>query len=281
MAPVSRSCVILASAALLGWMAPAATASSAKASAKGAKVANGAQEPAEAVSGRPRAAARQWSVTLQTGLAETFQLTLGGVFGAGPAWQSRVILTRTNVFRNGDSVSLTGFNTHDTPTHNNDWTAAVGYRTRLLSKRGHLLYAGGGMERWRFPGVLSGAQDWIAAYHATYATKLKRVPVTVQTNGWSVLHSPLTRGSLAYTTVWFDHKLHDNDRVKVVLRHGPQHTYSWNFYGTNGHRVVRYASALVITSGPNTVEAGYRPQYGLQKRIPHNHMWHFMLSRTF
>lgn len=239
-----------------------------------------AQEPASEHVGRPRLPGR-WSVTLQTGFAETFQLTLGGVFGDGPAWQNRVTLTRTNVLRDGDSVSLSGFQTHNTPNHNNDWIAGLGYRTRLLSRRGHLLYAGGGLERWRFPGVLCGPQDWVFASHMTYATRLKRVPVTLQSNAWTLLHSPLPKGSLLHTTAWFDHGLMDNDRVKIVLRHGPQHTYAWNFYGTQGHRVLRYAAALVVSHGPTAVEVGYRPQYGLQQRIPHNRFWHVMVSRTF
>lgn len=238
------------------------------------------QAPPVEPSAQPRAA-KPWTVTLQTGLADTFQLTLGGLFGDGPAWQSRVTLTRANVFREGDAVSVSGFNTHNTPTHNNDWTAGIAYRARLINRRGHILYASGGVERWRFPGVLCGSQDWNLAYNATYATRVKRVPVTVQSNAWTILHSNLPGGSLVHTTAWFDHNLPGSDRVKVVLRHGPQHTYSWNFYGTNGHRVVRYASALVVSQGPTSVEFGYRQQYGLQKRIPHNRFWHVMLSRTF
>lgn len=239
------------------------------------------QDPVPEAVSLPKAASRKWTVTLQTGLAETFQLTLGGVFGDGPAWQSRVTITRANAFREGDSVSIAGFNTHDTPTHNNDWTAGISYRARLVNKRGHLFYASGGVERWRFPGVLSGSQDWVAAYSATYATKLKRTPFTVQSNAWTVLHSPLQHGSLLYTTAWFDHSLMANDRVQVVLRHGPQHTYSWNFFGTNGHRVLRYAGALVVTHGRTSYEAGFRPQYGLRNGIPHNRYWHAMVSRTF
>jgi hypothetical protein len=238
------------------------------------------QEPVEEAAVRP-ALTRKWNVTLQTGLAEMFQLTLGGVFGDGPAWQNRMVITRSHVFRDGDSVSITGFNTHDTPTHSNDWTAGIGYRTRLVNKRGHLVYAGGGLERWRFPSVLCGTQDWILASNAMYATKLKRIPVTVQSNAWTILHSPLPGGSLLYTTAWFDHSLMENRQFKVLVRHGPQYTYSWNFYGTNGHRVVRYAGALVVTHGRNTYEAGIRPQYGLKRYIPDNKYWNVMVSRTF
>ena len=281
MAPVFRFPGLAAALAILLWAGPGPAADSAVEAKTVKENSRAEQDPQETPPARPRGVGRQWTVTLQTGFAETFQLTLGGVFGDGPAWQNRVTFTRANLFRAGDSVSISGFNTHDTPSHNNDWTAGIAYRTRLLNKRGHLLYAGGGMERWRFPGVLRGAQDWIAAYHLTYATKMKRVPVTVQTNGWTVLHSPLPHGTIAYTTAWFDHSLHDNDRVKVILRHGPQHTYSWGFYGTHGHRVLRYAGALVVSHGRNTYEAGFRPQYGLQQRIPHNRMWHVMLTRTF
>jgi hypothetical protein len=37
------------------------------------------------------------SVTLQTGFVSTFQLTLGGTFGDGPAWQNRVMLDFNSV----------------------------------------------------------------------------------------------------------------------------------------------------------------------------------------
>jgi hypothetical protein len=279
MTPISAFLVAVLALAPAG--AASAVSEEAEAEAEAKEAVKTVQEPQPEAIVRPSAAARKWTVTLQTGLAETFQLTLGGVFGDGPAWQSRVVLTRANAFRTGDSISITGFNTHDSPTHNNDWTAGISYRARLVNKRGHLLYATGGLERWRFPGVLSGAQDWIAAYSATYATRVGRTPVTVQSNAWTVLHSPLQDGSLVYTTAWFDHALMENGNFKLVLRHGPQHTYSWNFYGTNGHRVLRYAGALVRTQGRTSYEAGFRPQYGMQNRIPHNRYWHVMVSHTF
>ena len=259
-----------AAAVLFAWPGLAETKETAKTE----------QAPAAEPTSRPRAA-NPWTVTLQSGFADTFQLTLGGVFGAGPAWQNRVTLTRARVFRDGDAITITGFNTHDAPSHNNDWTAGVAYRARLIQRPKHILYASGGIERWRFPGVLCGSQDWNLAYNATYATRIKRIPVTVQSNAWTILHSNLPKGSLVHTLAWIDHSLHEGHGFKLVLRHGPQHTYSWNFYGTNGHRVVRYASALVLSRGRHTVEFGYRQQYGLQKRIPDNRFWHLMLSRTF
>jgi len=221
------------------------------------------------------------SVTLQSGFAETFQLTLGGVFGAGPAWQNRATVSVGNLFRTGDSAALSGFATIDTAGHHPDWLASVSYKTRLLNRGGQQLTGTASFERWRFPSVLRGAQDWLAGYAATYAARPGRIPVTVQSNAWTLLHSPLPKGSLVHTQVWAAHSLYGADWLNVTLRHGPQHTYAWNFYGTHGHRVLRYAGALVLTHGKTSFEASYRPQFGLQQRIPDNRFWSFMLSQTF
>lgn len=221
------------------------------------------------------------SVTLQSGFAETFQLTLGGVFGAGPAWQNRATLSVGNLFRKGDSAALSGFATLDTAGHHPDWLASVSYKTRLLTRANQQFTGALSLERWRFPSVLSGAQDWLLGYAATYSARPMRIPITVQSNAWTLLHSSLPKGSLLHTQVWASHSLYGSDWLNVTLRHGPQHTYSWNFYGTDGHRVLRYAGSLVLTHGGTSLEAGYRPQYGLQQRIPDNRFWSLMLSQTF
>ncbi|MBK7928295.1 MAG: hypothetical protein IPJ98_12615 [Bryobacterales bacterium] len=221
------------------------------------------------------------SVNLQSGFAETFQLTLGGVFGAGPAWQNRATISVGNLFRKGDAASLSGFATLDTAGHHPDWLASVSYKTRLLTRGNQQLTGAFSFERWRFPSVLSGAQDWLLGYAGTYTARPGRIPITVQSNAWTLLHSSLRKGSLVHTQVWASHPLYGSDWLNVTLRHGPQHTYSWNFYGTHGHRVVRYAGALVLTHGKMSFEAGYRPQYGLQQRIPDNRFWSLMLSQTF
>ena len=41
---------------------------------------------------------------MQGGYASTFQLTLGGMFGDGPAFQDRATVALNNAFRNGDSL---------------------------------------------------------------------------------------------------------------------------------------------------------------------------------
>lgn len=225
--------------------------------------------------------ARSWTTVIQTGFADTFQLTLGGMFGKGPAFQNKASVILNNPFRGGDSITVSGTDTFDTPGHSNDWMAGVVYRARVYGRRGHYLTLGGGVERWRFPSVLKGTQDWLTTYNATYVTKVKTVPVTVQSNSWTLLDSSLPKGSLVHTQVWMDHPLVNRDAIQLLLRHGPQHTYSWNFYGTNGNRVVRYAGALVLSWRHHSLEAGYRQQLGLQPRIPDNRYWYVMVSRVF
>jgi hypothetical protein len=60
------------------------------------------------------------SITLQTGFASTFQLTLGGTFGAGPAWQNRANVDLSHVFTKNDALVFTGWMTRDTPSANRD-----------------------------------------------------------------------------------------------------------------------------------------------------------------
>ena len=224
---------------------------------------------------------RRWSGSVQTGLADTFQLTLGGIFGEGPAWQNRLTVALNNALRAGDSVSVSGWNTHDVAGGANDWTAGLSYRSRIIQKRTQVLYIAAGVERWRFPSVASGTQDWLLAYSAAYGSKVSRIPITVQSNAWTLLHSPLPKGSLAHTQVWLEHALLDGDTVKILLRHGPQHTYSWNFYGTHGNRIFRYAGAVVLSWSANALEGGFRQQAGLQPGIPDNRYWSVTYTRNF
>lgn len=224
---------------------------------------------------------RTVSITLQSGFADTFQLTLGGTFGDGPAWQNRLTVTAGDVFRRGDTVSLSGWNTHDTPSHLNSWTAGASYRSRIIATPRHLLYLSAGMQRWRFPSVLCGAQDWLGAWQLQYQTRIKGLPLMLTEDAWTIFHSPLRKGSLLHTQLYTEHPLAERSGWKLALRHGPQHTYSWDFYGTNGHRVVRYAGFLLLSWRRTTLEAGYRQQLGLQPRIKDNRYWSVLLSRTF
>ena len=240
-----------------------------------------AEMPAKTATAPAAQPARRFTTTLQTGFAETFQLTLGGVFGKGPALQNRVTLGVSSLFLTGDTLAVSGWTTNDWQSRRNDWLASLSYKFRAYRHGNQSLHLGGGLERWRFPSVLKGANDWISVYSATYATRVASVPFQVQSNSYTVLSSPLTKGTLINTQAWFEHPLLKHESLRLTLRHGPQHTYSWNFYGTNGHRVLRYAGALVLTVRQTQLEAGIRPQYGLQSRIPDNKYWYVLISRTF
>lgn len=237
--------------------------------------------PTAATGGAEASPARHWNLTLQTGFAEAFQLTLGGVFGNGPAWQNKAVLGTSNVLLTGDSIAVSGWVTRDTPTRRDDWIASAAYRMRAFRRGNQSLHLGGSIERWQLPSVRTGARDWIGGLNGAYATKLGVVPFLLQSTVYNTLSSTLKQGTLIHSQAWFEHPLLKRELVRLVLRHGPQHTYSWSFYGANGHRVLRYAGAVVLTAKRNQFEAGFRPQFGLQQSIPDNRFWYIQMSRTF
>lgn len=223
----------------------------------------------------------RWVTTLQTGFADTFQLTLGGTFGRGPAWQNRASTGLANLFRPGDLLSLHGWNTTDAPLGVNSTIAGIAYRAPVWRRASQSLTLGSGLQYWNFPTVLTGTTDWLIPGNLAYTARAGRLPITVTSDSWTLLASRLPKGSLVHTQGWIDYPLIHTDPVRLTFRHGPAHTYSWDFYGTHGHRVVRYQTALVLSWKGNQVEAGWRKQWGLQHGIPDNRFWHVSLTRTF
>ncbi len=223
----------------------------------------------------------RWVTTVQTAFHDTFQLTLGGAFGDGPAWQNRVSTGLANLFRPGDLLYLHGWNTTDAPSGQNNTIAGLGYRTPVWRRGSQSLALGSGLQYWNFPFVLTGTTDWLIPGSLVYKARAGRLPLTVISDSWTLLASRLPKGSLVYTQAWIDHPLVKADRVRVSFRHGPAHTYSWNFYATHGHRVVRYQTAVAVEWKETQLEAGWRQQWGLQPRIPDNRYWHLSLSRSF
>jgi hypothetical protein len=228
----------------------------------------------------PLGAQPVWSTSVQTGFADTFQLTLGGTFGAGPGWQNKVTTGVANAFRNGDSVFVYGWDTFDAPTHRNDWQAGLGYRAPVLKRRNFYLSLGSGLQHWRFPGVKTGTNDWLIPGNLVLQTSIRKLPLTVTSDSWSLFSSPLQTGSLVHTQSWLQHRILKRDSLQIAFKHGPAHTYSWKFYGTDGNRVIRYQSMVVITRGATSFEAGYRKQWGLQHGICNNRYWQFSVTRT-
>lgn len=225
--------------------------------------------------------ARMWTGSVSSGFADTFQLTLGGMFGEGPAWQNKVQVNLNNAFRSGDAISLYGWNTHDTPSHSNDWDVGLWYRMPLWKKRNQLLQGGASIQKWRFPSVKTGSNDWLVGGNLTYSAKLLGLPVVAFSDSRTLLYSPLPKGTLLHSQAYAQHTVYKSDAVQLLLRHGPQHTWSWNFYGTNGNRVVRYGAAVVVAWKQTTIEGGCRKQWGMQPGIPDNRYWHLMVTQAF
>ncbi|MBI4893175.1 MAG: hypothetical protein HY821_21305 [Acidobacteria bacterium] len=225
--------------------------------------------------------ATRWVTSFQTGMAETFQLTLGGTFGAGPAWQNRLTTGLTNVFRSGDTFYIYGWDTFDAPSHSNDYQGGAGYKAPVWRKGAHGLALGTGVQYWRFPSVKTGTNDWLIPGNLILNTKVRAVPIVVTSDSWTLLKSPLPTGSLLHTQGWMEHRLFKRDWVNITFRHGPAYTYSWNFYGTNGSRVFRYQTMMVMSFKDFTFDGGYRKQWGLQPGIVDNTYWQFSLTKTF
>lgn len=220
-----------------------------------------------------------WTAAVQTGLTERFQLALGGLFGGGPAWQTRLDTAASNVWREGDALYLYGAESMDLDSRRSDWQAGAGYRRPLLKRSRHEISASIGLQHWKFANVFKGANDWLSHGNLTLRSHLRPFALTLTSDSLSLLASPLPTGTLVHTQVWMEHAVWSRDAVQVLVRHGPAHTYSWGFYGACGHRVARYQSAVVLAAHGARLEFGYRQQIGLQPRIPHNRLWHFMVSR--
>jgi len=222
-----------------------------------------------------------WVTSLQTGMADAFQLTLGGTVGDGPAWQNKVTTGLFNAFRAGDSFSVYAWDTVDARSHVNNWQAGLGNKVRVIKKRNHVLALGSGVQRWLFPSVKSGVKDWLVPGSLTYQKKLYKFPFRVTSDSSTVVSSPLPLGSLLHTQTWLQHKILQRDRVQITFKHGPAHTYSWGFWGTNGNRIFRYQTMLAIKFKDMSLEGGYRKQVGLQDGIQNNNYWQFAVTRTF
>ena len=223
--------------------------------------------------------ATAWTAALQGGLADTYQLALGGTFGEGPYLQNRLTVGANNLFRDGDNLSFFGWSTTDLPTHTANWQAGVTYKDRIFRKGRHSVVMGGGVQRWLLPSVKTGANDWLAAGTLTYTTRAKHLPITVSEDSLTLLTSTLPTGSLLYTQIQTEHPLLRRGGYRLSLRHGVAHAYGWGFWGASGNRVVRYGATVVLAWKNTSIEAGCRQQFGLQDRIPYNRYWTFLITR--
>ncbi len=237
--------------------------------------------PAETADSGNAVPARTWTIGVQGGFTNTFQMVLGGTFGEGADWQNRLTASVNNLWRTGDSLSVFGWSTTDLPTATPNWQAGLIYKNRILKTERHNLFLSGGVQRWLLPSVKTGAQDWLLSGNLSYLTNFKGLPITVSEDSWSLLRSTLPKGSAMSTQISTQHTLFRSHQVQIALRHGPHHTYAWGFYGAQGNRVVRYAGTVVVVWHGTTIEGGCRQQFGLQDGIHNNRYWSMLVTRQF
>lgn len=222
---------------------------------------------------------RSFTVSFTAGFTSTFQMPLGGSFGAGPDVMNTLSASVNNLVRDGDSLTAFGWNTTDLPSSTPDWQGGLGYATPLLRRGRNSLTVSIGIQRWLLPNVASGAKDWLTAGNLTYGTRVGKVPLFVSESSWSLLKSTLPTGSAIYTQVYTQHSLVKRRNFQLLLRQGPAHSYSWGFYGLQGNCVLHYGGSLVAIWRGTTVSAGYRQQLGLQDAVPNAHYWDFSITR--
>jgi len=115
----------------------------------------------------------------------------------------------------------------------------------------------------------------------TYGTSVKRIPVFISEDSYSLVKSNLPTGSALYSQIYTQQLLAKRRGFHIAMREGPAYTYSWGLYGLSGSRVVRYGGALIWSWKGTTLETAYRKQFGLQDGIPNNGYWSVLLTRQF
>ena len=209
--------------------------------------------------------AAPWTVTWQSGVAETMQLSLGGTFHDGPAQTNRITAAL-------GGLQVYAWDTTDLRTGRSDQDMGLRYRRRV----GHGLIAGGGLEHWRFPSVLGGTRDVVVDSYVGWSGG-ERFPVTISANGKTLVRSDLHKGTFACFQAMHTVKA----KPWLAFQHGPAYVYSWDLYGRKGHRVLRYYGVGQVSRGAWTFEAMFRPQLGLQPGIPDNKFWTVGIARQF
>ena len=236
---------------------------------------------AQAISGKVMEGkpAPTWTMSLTGGFANTFQLALGSTFGQGPDFQDRFTASVNNSFMKGDSVSVFGWSTTDFPSATRNWQAGLLYKMLLLRRKNHSLHVTGGGQRWLLPLVGRGTKDWFVTGNMTYGTIVKRIPVFVSEDSYTLVKSNLPTGSALYSQIFTQQPLWNHHGLRLALRQGPAYTYSWGLYGASGNRVLRYGGSMISSWKGTTVDAGYRKQFGLQDGIPNNGYWSILVTK--
>jgi hypothetical protein len=168
-----------------------------------------------------------WTMSLTGGFANTFQLILGGTFGQGPDFQDRFTACVNNSFMSGDSVSVFGWSTTDFPSATPNWQAGLLYKMPLLRRRNRSLFLTAGGQRWILPLVGRGTKDWFVTGNLIYGTVVRRIPVFVSEDSYTLVKSNLPTGSALYSQIFTQQPLLNHHGLRLALREGPAYSYSW------------------------------------------------------
>jgi hypothetical protein len=234
--------------------------------------------PSTAIKGKEAPA---WAVNTVAGFASTFQMVLGSTFGPGHDVQDKLTIGVNNALLTGDTFSSFGWSTTDLPTATPNWQAGLLYKLPILRQKNQGLSLTVGGQRWLLPLVKTGSKDWLVTGNLTYGTSLKRIPVFISEDSYSLVKSNLPTGSALYSQIYTQHALLHRHGVDLTLREGPAYAYSWGFYGCNGNRDFRYGGSLISSWRGTSLEATYRRQVALQDKIPDNGYWSFLFSKQF
>lgn len=208
------------------------------------------------------------------------QLSLGGLFGEGPAEQNRLTVTGTSVLRSRDSLQFYGWSTTSVKSVDTDADIGVRYRTPLRRAGPGTLVGGAGLEHWYFPSVLGGTRDLVVDSYLAWAGG-ETIPLTVSANGKTAVRSDLQTGTFVCLQALHTQKLFRTRGVGFALQHGPAYLYNWDLYSRPGHRALRYYGTVIANRGNWGAEVMLRPQLGLQPRIPDNRYWSVAIIRRF
>lgn len=239
-----------------------------------------AAPPAAAAGPSTSRTVSKWSAVWQSGISQGMQLSLGSLFNRGPAQQNRLTVTRAHWLRNGDTLQFYGWGTTDLRKAFTDFETGVRYRAPIRKIAHGTLIGGGGLEHWNFPSVLGGTRDLALDSYLGWSGG-EKFPITISGNGKTLLRSDLARGSFACFQAMHTQKLGNYKGTRFALQHGPAYVYSWHLYGRDGNRVLRYYGTLNVNRGKWGAEMMFRPQAGLQPRIPDNKYWSFSIIRRF
>jgi hypothetical protein len=183
-----------------------------------------------------------------------------------------------NVAAKGDAISVNGWMTIDTPSHRRDWIGGIAYRAPAFRAGSGSLTVTAGWQRWLFPSVLGGVRDHLVALNGAYRAQWK-LPVAVTADHWIILDSPLQKGHLTLIQATVAHQLYEGHGLRLVLRHGPSTSYSYEFWNKPGWRVLRYGGSLSLDTKGFTLEGAVRQQSGIAPRVPDYTYWSVLLSR--